>query len=57
MRDKKFALSTFPSKRCKNHGGKEEGGQACKVINEGERNPIHGWPKEKGGVFIPLLQK
>jgi hypothetical protein len=34
-------------------GGMEEGGHDFKVNNRGERNPIHGWPKEEEGVFIP----
>jgi hypothetical protein len=36
----------------------EDGGQACKVNNAGERNSICAQPKEEEGVFIPPpLQK
>jgi hypothetical protein len=34
-------------------GGKEEGGQACKVNNGGEISPFRAQPKEEEGVFIP----
>jgi hypothetical protein len=34
-------------------GGMEEGGQACKVNNGGERNPFRGWLKEEEGLSIP----
>jgi hypothetical protein len=51
-------LSLFPQKYARIMGGMEEGGQACKVNNGGERNPICAQPKEEEGVFIPPpLQK
>jgi hypothetical protein len=46
-------LSLFPQKDARIMGGMEEGGQACKVNNGGERNPFCGWLKEEEGVFIP----
>jgi hypothetical protein len=46
-------LSLFPQKDARIMGGMEEGGQACKVNNGGERNSIHAQPKEEEGIFIP----
>jgi hypothetical protein len=34
-------------------GGMEEGRQAFKLNNEGERNSFRAQPKEEEGVFIP----
>jgi hypothetical protein len=45
-------LSLFPQKYARIMGGMEEGGQAFKFNNGGERNPICGWSKEEKGVFI-----
>jgi hypothetical protein len=45
-------LSLFPQKDARIMGGMEEGGQAFKVNNGGERSPNCGWPKEEEGVFI-----
>jgi hypothetical protein len=51
-------LSLFPQKYTWIIGGMEDGGQACKVNNAGERNSICAQPKEEEGVFIPPpLQK
>jgi hypothetical protein len=51
-------LFLFPKKYARIMGGMEEGGQACKVNNGGERSPIRSWLKEEEGVFIPPpLQK
>jgi hypothetical protein len=50
-------LSLFSQKGARIMGGMEEGGQACKVNNGGERNPIRGWLKEEEGVFIPPPSK
>jgi hypothetical protein len=49
-------LSLFPQKDARIMGGMEEGGQAFKVNNGGERNPIRAQPKEEEGLFIPSLQ-
>jgi hypothetical protein len=46
-------LSLFPQNYAKIMGGMEEGGQACKVNNGGERSPIRGCSNEEEGVFIP----
>jgi hypothetical protein len=45
-------FSLFPQKDARIMGAKEEGGQACKFNNGGERNPIHSYLKEEEGVFI-----
>jgi hypothetical protein len=45
-------LSLFPQKDSRSMGGMEEGGQAFKVNNGGERNPKRSWLKEEEGVFI-----
>jgi hypothetical protein len=46
-------LSLFPQKDAIIMGGMEEGGQAFKIYNGGERSPKkHGWLKEEEGVFI-----
>jgi hypothetical protein len=49
-------LSLFPPKDARIMEGMEEGGQAFKVNNGGERNQIRGWPIEEEGVFIPPLK-
>jgi hypothetical protein len=46
-------LPHFPQKYARITGGMEEGGQAYKVNNGGERSPNHAQPKEEEGVFIP----
>jgi hypothetical protein len=46
-------LSLFPQKYARIMGGIEQGGQAFKVNNRGERNPICCWLKEEEGVFMP----
>jgi hypothetical protein len=43
---------SFPQKDSISMAGMEEGGQAFKVNNGGERNPKCGWLKEEEGVFI-----
>jgi hypothetical protein len=50
-------LSLFPKKYARIMGGMEEGGQACKVNNGGERSPFCAQPKEEEEVFIPPFQK
>jgi hypothetical protein len=45
-------LSLFPQKYARIMGGMEEGGQALKINNGGERSPKRGWLKEEEGVFI-----
>jgi len=47
-----YLLSLFPQKDSRSMGGMEEGGQALKVNNGGERNPKRVWLKEEEGVFI-----
>jgi hypothetical protein len=46
-------LSLFPQKDTRIIGGMEEGGQACKVNNGGERKSICTQPKEEEWVFLP----
>jgi hypothetical protein len=50
-------LSLFPQKYARIIGGMEEGGQAFKVNNGGERNSIRVQPKEEEGVLIPPPSK
>jgi hypothetical protein len=45
-------LSPFPKKDSRSMGAMEEGGQAFKVNNGGERNPNRVWLKEEEGAFI-----
>jgi hypothetical protein len=50
-------LSLLPQKYARIMGGMEEGGQAFKVNNGGERNSFRAWLKEEEGVFIPPSSK
>jgi hypothetical protein len=44
-------LSLFPKKYATIMGGMEEGGQALKINNGGERSPKRGWLREEKGIY------